>query len=355
MPPTRLSDIASLPTPKPAAHAAPFVTIIVPVRNEADYIEQTLLMLLNQDYPSDAYEILVVDGMSTDATREVVRRHMQDRGGLVKLLENPRAWSSAGRNVGVRHGLGDIFVVVDGHCELRNPRYLQQLAEVFERTGAHVVGRPQPLTVSSSSSLQEAIALARSSLLGHHPDSYIYTARDQFVPAQSVGVAYRREVFEQLGGFDETFDACEDVEFNFRADEAGLPCFLSTSATVHYYPRSSLAALFHQLARYGRGRVRLYRKHAATFTLKSMAPGFFVATLLAGAVLAWCNPLCARLYLLAVSVYLLTLVVVSSRVAWRSRSWRLLFWLPFVFLAIHLGAGWGILREWLFGRWCGKR
>jgi succinoglycan biosynthesis protein ExoA len=286
--------------------------------------------------------------MSSDATREVVNRYAQ-ADYPVRLLDNPRMWASAGRNVGVHHARGDIIVIVDGHCELRDRRYLNHLVGVFERTGADVVGRPQPLTPSRNSALQQAIALARSSPLGHHPDSYIYSAEDQFVPAQSVGAAYLRTVFEKLGDFDESFDACEDVEFNYRADQAGLPCYLSTQATVHYHPRGNLGGLFYQLARYGRGRVRLYRKHSETFTFKSMAPGFFLIGLLFGGVLACCHSLLLTAYLLFVSFYFLTLFLFSIRIAWQSGGWTLLPWLPLVFLAIHLGAGWGILQEWLWG------
>ncbi len=324
------------------------MTVIVPVRNEESHIEQILRMLLQQDYPLESFEVLVVDGMSSDATREIVNRYTQ-ASYPVKLLDNPRLWASAGRNVGVHHARGDIVVIVDGHCELRDRRYLKHLVEVFERTGADVVGRPQPLIRSRDSAVRQAIALARSSPLGHHPDSYIYSAEDQFVPAQSVGAAYRRSVFEQLGEFDESFDACEDVEFNYRADQAGLPCYLSTQATVHYHPRGSLGALFYQLARYGRGRVRLYRKHSETFTLKSMAPGFFLIGLLLGGLMACLHPFLLTAYLLLVGCYFLTLFLFSVRIAWQSGGWLLLPWLPLVFLAIHLGAGWGIVQEWLWG------
>lgn len=324
------------------------VSVVIPVRNEAAYIEQTLRTLLHQDYPREALEILVVDGMSDDATREIVARLAQ-ADPAVRLLDNPQLWASSGRNIGVRHARGEIIVIVDGHCELQDRQHVTHLVDVFHRTGAHVVGRPQPFMTTRTTCLQQAIAAARSSLLGHHPDSYIYTSRDQFVPAQSVGAAYRREVFDKLGYFDETFDACEDVEFNYRADEAGMSCFLATVATVHYFPRRSLAGLFYQLARYGRGRVRLYRKHRRTFTLKSMAPGFFLAGLLLGAVLSCFSSPVAAVYLTALAAYLLTLLLVSGWIALRARHWCLLPWLPLVFAAIHLGAGWGILQEWFLG------
>src|SRR5689334_18831953 len=194
---------------------SPFVTVIVPVRNEEPFLEGTLRALLAQRYAPDRFEVIVADGQSHDDTVGIVRR-LQDEFANLHLVYNPRRLSSAARNLGVRHARGDYVLVVDGHCELRSRDYLRQLAEVFERHGVESVGRPQPLDVGGATAVQRAIALARASRLGHNPGSFIYAAEGGFVPPQSVAVAYRRDVFGRVGYFDEAFDACEDVEFNHR-------------------------------------------------------------------------------------------------------------------------------------------
>ena len=111
--------------------------------------------------------------------------------------------------------------------------------------------------MEEASALQKAIAAARASWLGHHPDSFVYSSQEQFVPAKSVAVAYRRSVFDMVGLFDESFDTCEDVELNHRIDRAGLRCYFTPKIAIRYSPRLSLRALFLQMARYGRGRVRI--------------------------------------------------------------------------------------------------
>ena len=246
--------------PSSSTRLLPFISVIVPVRNEAPFIRRTLDQLLGQHYAPDRFEVLVVDGASTDGTPAVVRALEADHPNL-RLLSNARRWSSAARNLGVQSARGDILVVIDGHCDVDNPDYLNDLADAFERSGADCVGRPQPLDVPGASALQRAIAAARASRLGHNPASYIYSAGEQFVPSKSVAIAYRRSVFEAVGYFDENFDACEDVEFNHRIDQAGLRCFFTPQVRVRYYPRTSLRGLFHQLRRYGQGRVRLLAKH----------------------------------------------------------------------------------------------
>ena len=145
----------------------------------------------------------------------------------------------------------DYVVIIDGHCEIPTTRYFHELVDAFEESGADCLGRPQPLDISDATPLQKAIALARSSRLGHHPESFIYSNEAQFVPAKSVAVAYRRRLFDQVGMFDETFDAHEDGEFNYRCDQAGLKCYLAPKLTVLYHPRNSLSALFKQMVRYG--------------------------------------------------------------------------------------------------------
>lgn len=337
-----------LTKPFPARPMTPFITVIVPVRNEGAFIRDTLEQLLEQDYDPSRFEVIVADGQSTDGTPAIVLALQAGHANL-RLLDNPRRWSSAARNLAIREARGDILVIIDGHCELANPRYLQELADAFARSGADCVGRPQPLDARGATRVQRAIAAARSSWLGHHPDSFIYSSTEQFVRPQSVAVAYRRSVFETVGLFDESFDACEDVEFNHRIDQAGLHCFFTPRVGVHYHPRSSLARLFRQMVRYGRGRARLFHKHPETFTPGGFLPALFLLGVVAGAPLVCIGGWLAFVYLVALAGYGLAVAAVSLAICRRSRDFRLLPWLPAVFGAIHGGAGWGILQELAVG------
>jgi polysaccharide deacetylase family protein (PEP-CTERM system associated) len=328
----------------PRASRAPFLSVIVPVRNEAAHIAGTLRQLLTQDYNADRFEILVADGRSTDATRDIVRGFQADHANL-ELLDNPLVFSSAGRNRAIEAARGDIVVIVDGHCDLANPNYLADLVDAFARSGADCIGRPQPLDVSGATALQRTIAAARACWLGHNPGSHIYSAEERYVLPHSVAVAYRREVFATIGLFDESFDACEDVEFNHRLAQAGLSCFFTPQARVFYYPRPSLGQLFRQMVRYGRGRIRLMRKHRETRSLPCVAPAAFVLATLLAALLAVIVP-GLRLPLAALwSIYPLVLFGESLRLAWRGGDLRRLALLPPVFATIHAGAGVGVLAE----------
>jgi succinoglycan biosynthesis protein ExoA len=324
----------------------PFISIIVPVRNEEAFIADTLQQLLTQRYEVDRFEVIVADGRSTDDTRTIVAA-LQTQHANLRLLDNLRGWSSAGRNAAVRAARGDLILLIDGHCELNNPDYLQNLADAFAVSGADCVGRPQPLDVTGATLIQRAIALARASRLGHHPASHIYSDREEYVPPQSVAIAYRRGVFDTVGLFDERFDACEDVEFNHRVARAGLTCWFTPRVRVRYYPRPSLAGLFRQMVRYGRGRVRLLHKHPDTFSLPGFVPAAFLAGVVAGLPLACWIPLLAMMYLSVLGVYGAALLFSSLALSMRARDVGLLPVLPLVFLTIHAGAGAGVWRELL--------
>jgi succinoglycan biosynthesis protein ExoA len=331
-----------------APAAAPFISVIVPVRNEEAFIGDTLEQVLNQHYDPERFEVLVADGRSTDDTRAVVAAMQREYPNL-RLLANPGRWSSAGRNVAIRAARGDIVLLIDGHCEVDNPGYLADLADAFERSDADCVGRPQPLDVRGATRWQRAVALARSSRLGHHPASHIWSDREGFVPPQSVAVAYRRSVFERVGLFDESFDACEDVELNHRVARAGMRCFFTPRVRVRYHPRQTPAGLFRQMVRYGRGRVRLLRKHRDSFSLPGFVPAAFLAGVVCGPLLALWSAWLGLLYAGVLGAYTLAIMVHSLVLAVRARELALLPLLPPVFLAVHFGAGAGLWWEALRG------
>lgn len=339
-----LSNGDTVSAPAQDCHKTLSISVIVPVRNEAEFIEHTLAQLVAQDYDLERLEILVVDGESTDGTPGLAAG-IAARQHNIRLLTNPKRLSSAARNIGIQNAKGDVVVIVDGHCELDGDQYLAKLADAFERSGADCIGRPQPLDVTNATTLQRAIAAARSSRLGHHPDSHVYSCQEGFVPAKSVAVAYRRSVFDQVGYFDEAFDACEDVELNHRIDRAGLRCFFTPEVAVRYAPRDSLRGLFGQLVRYGRGRVRLLRKHPETFSLRTLIPAVFVLGCVLGLGLMWLSPWLAMTYWGALGTYVGILAIASLHISIIQHDLSLLLLLPATFLTVHLGSGGGLLIE----------
>lgn len=347
---TNSPEHPSLPqSPSAVAACAAVVTAVIPIRNEAAFIARTLDQVLDQDLTGVELEVIVVDGESTDGTQEIVKRYV-DRDPRVQLINNPQRLSSAARNLAIGLSTGDYIVVIDGHCEIPSRRYFIDLVDAFESSGADCLGRPQPLDVTDATPLQRAIALARSSRLGHHPESFIYSDQPQFVPAKSVAVAYRRDVFDKIGLFDEAFDAHEDGEFNYRCDQAGLKCYLDPRLTVKYFPRKSLLGLFKQMVRYGRGRMRFAHKHQGNWGSGTLVAAVFVLYVVLGATASFLVPNALIAYMVGLAIYLSALLYSAVGIARRNHCARLLYQIPAVLVMVHFGAGCGLLAEWFAGR-----
>ena len=327
--------------PLPTAHCT--VSVIVPVRNEARGVEPALRMLLGQEFPPDRFEVIVADGGSTDETVPIVRR-LQGEFPNLRLVFNPGRLSSSGRNTALRHATKDVAVIVDGHCTVPDRHYLRHLAEAFETSGADSLGRPQPLDSPNPSLFQQAVSAARASRLGHNPDSDIFSDEPKFVPPQSTAVAYSRAVFHRVGLFDQSFDACEDVEFNQRVHAAGLSCYFAPTVKVLYHPRASLPALFYQLSRYGLGRAKLAFKHPKSITLPALVPPLWVVWVILGGLLGLVVPYLGWLWLASLGLYAAVLcgaAVLLSRGKPRGVGRRI----PVVFAGIHFGFAWGFWKE----------
>ncbi|MCP4705585.1 MAG: glycosyltransferase [candidate division Zixibacteria bacterium] len=323
----------------------PKISVVVPIRNEEKHISQTIGMIQDQEYPSGKLEILVVDGESNDQSRRIVKS-LSDNDDRIKLYPNPKRLSSAARNIGMNNSTGDIITFIDGHTYIDNNMLFRNIADLMKTEEVSVLSRPQFLDVPENSFFQKVIALARKSLIGHGLDSTIYCRENKRVDPTSSGATYTRKVVDKVGNFDENFDACEDVDFNYRVFQAGYESFTSLKLAVYYHPRNSFKGLFQQIKRYGIGRLRLVRKYPGMLTLGTLVPPAITFGIpLLGLISIFSN---FFLYLFGLSVGLyLGLIIIWSLGLSLKNDIRYFFFLPFVYLTIHIGLGWGFGSELL--------
>jgi succinoglycan biosynthesis protein ExoA len=161
---------------------------------------------------------------------------------------------------------------------------------------------------------------------------------------------YRRTVFDQIGYYDESFDACEDVEFNHRVLSAGLLAYVSPRLTVLYQPRSSAPLLWKQMMRYGQGRFRLMQKHRDAFSISQLIPTALLLWLVVGGVGSLVSRSFSLVFGFSLAFYLAVVIYFSIRLGLRygfGHFWRG----PIVYTTIHLGLGAGFLLQALkFGK-----
>ncbi len=324
----------------------PELSVILPVRNEAGTLAVVLEQLRGQTLPTDRYEVLVVDGMSEDGTGELVEARVRE-GDNLRLLQNPRYLASAARNIGARNARGDYLLFIDGHCRIPSPDMLAAVLEAF-RGGARCISRPQPQLREDVSPFRQAVSLARASWFGHYIGSQIYRDEDGLRDPTSAGCGYTRELFTELGGFDESFDACEDLEFNRRVRRRGVRAVHAREFTVQYLPRGNPRGLFRQLYRYGYGRARLLGKDPRSLSPLTFGLSLFCVATLALPLAALRQPALIILWGLMLALYLATAAVAAVWAVGRE-SPRLLPLVMVAFTAIHFGAGCGFLSGLLRG------
>lgn len=254
----------------------PVITVIMPVRNEGPFIASALHSVLGQDYPIDLLQVLVVDGCSTDSTRtEVLRVVAAD--ARVELLDNPKGVVPTALNLGLGAATGDVIVRVDGHCALP-AGYLRACVDLLEETGADCVGGI--IITQGATTVARAIAAAQSSPFGVGNAAF-RTGRTDAGPVDTLAFgAYRRGVFDRIGGFDEELVRNQDDEFNLRLTSSGGTIWLEPALRSTYVSRATLGGLWHQYFGYGLYKVRVAQIHRRLPSWRNAVPVAFVVAVL---------------------------------------------------------------------------
>lgn len=315
----------------------PFVTVVLPIRNEAASIVHALGALLHQDYPADRMEILVLDGMSDDATRDVIEGMLTpDQAVPVRVLDNPGRIVPVAMNIALDQARGDVIVRVDGHTVVASD-YVRACVNSLAANEADCVGGP--MVARGRGPFGEAVALATSHPLGVGGARFHYASRVMETDTAYMG-AWRRDVFAWAGEFDEEMACNEDDEFSYRLRAKGGRIVLDPSIRSVYYNRTTARSLWRQYFRYGLWKVRVAQKVPRQMRPRHFIPFAFVSALAGGALLgAFAAPI-RWAWLFMVGAYAAATLGTSLNIARRAGG-RLWWRLPIVFATLHGAYGTG--------------
>lgn len=314
----------------------PFVSIIVPMRNERRYIERCLRSIAEQDYPHNQFEVIVVDGGSTDGSREFVES-MRDELPNLRVVDNRGRHTSRGLNIGLAHARGEVIARVDAHASVA-PDFLTESVAALRGTDADAVGGPIETLGEGRSG--ESIALAVSSPFGVGNAVFRYSQREQWTDTVAFP-AYRRDVFDRIGPFAE-IDGGEDDDFHLRLIDAGGRILLTPKIRSTYYARQSLPALVRQYFGYGQAKLVVLARHPRRIRPRQLVPSAFVLALVVSSVAALFGGVLVLPLALIGGSYLALSIAVSIAVARRHGAGHLLR-LPLAFVCMHVAYGVGFL------------
>ena len=282
-----VSEPSAAPAAAPGAAPAvagggtawPAVSVIMPVLNEERHLADAVAGVLGQDYPGDL-ELILAIGPSRDRTQQIADE-LSAADPRVRSVPNPSGRTPSALNAALAQAKHDVVVRDDGHAELA-PGYIATADRLLEQTGAANVGgvmRAEGVTV-----FEQAVARAMTSKLG--VGNARFHTGGEGGPSDTVYLGvFRREVLDELGGYDEHFTRAQDWELNHRIRESGRLIWFDPGLSVTYRPRPTFRALSTQYKEYGRWRRVVMRTHAGTANLRYLAPPAALLAVAAGTVI----------------------------------------------------------------------
>jgi cellulose synthase/poly-beta-1,6-N-acetylglucosamine synthase-like glycosyltransferase len=314
------------------------IKVVIPCRNELGYIGKCLDSLVHCNQTGVELHVWVVDGMSDDGTRPLISEYAA-RYSFIKLVDNVRRTTPYALNIGLEPLDYDIGIILGAHAVVdkdfvrHNARVLQEHPEVGCAGGI--------ITNVHENELSRVISNAMSSPFGVGNAYFRTGGKSGYVDTVAFG-AYRREVFERIGFFDEDLVRNQDDEFNYRVIKAGFKIYLDPKIESQYYVRGSFSKLYKQYFQYGYWKVFVNRKHATITTLRQLAPPLWMLFVSVGWVGFFIHPVLGYSYVGMILIYL----TLAKFTAIRTAGWQIpmIFKLVACYMILHASYGWGYLK-----------
>jgi len=317
-----------------------FVSVIIPCYQEEKFIKKCLFSLVKNDYPKEYLEILVMDGRSTDKTRDIVRE-ISNKYPFIRLIDNEKRYQSFALNKGIKISRGEIIIRCDAHATY-SKNYIKKSVEWLLKdkkignVGGIWINKP-----ANKSLTAKAIVYTLSHPFCVGPNKYRIGAKESKEVDTVPFGAWRKEIFDKVGNFREDFIRAQDLEFNIRLKKAGYKIILDPSIKIFYYPRDSFKKLFKMMVQYGYWKVIVNKETKTLSSLRQLVPPLFLLYLFFAiffSFLKW------WILLIPLFLYILIVLFFSLLISFKTRDKRIVPFCALVFLVTHFGYGFGYLQ-----------
>ncbi len=324
------------------SNALPLVSVVIPVRNESEFIARVLKSILTQDYPSDFVEVIVADGESDDDTKCVVEQLNRDHPNI-QLISNPEKVVSYALNYAIVEARGEIIIRMDAHS-FYPQNYISRLVFELNRLEAGNVGGVLLTLPANEGLIATGISMAISHPLGIG-DSSFRLKNDRIKEVDTVPFGcFRRTLFDEIGLFDTDLIRNQDDEFNGRIIKNGGKIYLIPDVEIKYFARKTVSSLTKMFYQYGLFKPLVNKKLGTPATLRQFVPPLFVLFLLAAVLLPFIPLVGTWAWVCCLALYISLVGGVALGLALKQRRPALVLIIPFLFPLIHLSYGWGYIK-----------
>ncbi len=323
------------------AEALPFVTLVMPCRNEEKHIGRCLESILNNDYPKERMEILVLDGMSEDRTREIVAAYSA-RHPMIRLVDNLKRHIPAAMNVGIRAARGERIMKVDAHSTYQS-EYISRCVRYQDQYGAENAGGIWKMVPGADTWTARAIVLGLASRFGSgNANVKVGVAKPTWSDSTAFG-CFKKDLFERIGMYDERLLSSSDLDVNQRIQAAGGRILVMPDIVVNYAADGNLRALRRHVFADGVWVSYVMKFGKRAWSWRHWVPAALVLSLLGALAVGVVSRVFLWIGLGIAGLYAAASLEVSVQIAAREREARYAFLLPVVYAVRHFVFGSGTL------------
>lgn len=315
----------------------PYVSALIVMRNERNYIKPSLMSFVNQTYPKDRYEIIVVDGCSDDGTVDIVNgiiREFSTDSFHIRLVDNPKRILASGWNIGIKAAKGEYVTRIDAHAEAASDFIEKSVNTMLSVNAACVGGKLDSIPVEGDDLL---VSKVLSSSFGVGNSSFRVSDTAGYADTAVYGL-YKKSVFEEAGYFDEKMVRNQDIDLHSRIKKAGYKFYFNPEIHSVYHTRSSVKKMVKQAYGNGKWNMVLVKKGSSALSLRHLVPFFFVTYLalsIVGGFFYW--PIWALCGCVLVLYIILGFLAGVKKVS----SFKERLKMPFLFFLLHSSYGVG--------------
>lgn len=319
----------------------PFISALIVTYNEERYIYKCLNSLLNQTYPKDRYEIIIIDGYSSDRTLDEINRCIREHNKLgdktpkIHFYNNPKRNLASGWNLGINKSKGDYVVRIDGHA-YASSNFLEENVKTLHKVGdVFCVGGS--MNTVTDTKIGNSIVKVLSTPFGVGGARFRYQKEPGYVDTVAYGM-YKKNIFKMVGLFDEELERTQDNDLHRRIREIGGKFYLNPSIETYYYSRNNIKDFLKQAFQNGKWTMINFRRRPGAMAVRHFIPFFFVTFIIASIIFSVVLPKIFTIFLFVMLIYSLIALFYSCKVSMSVSEFLLI---PFLYFGLHIFYGLG--------------